>query len=247
MSHTLRDGAATRPLHGGLMACLLALAAHAHADTNPAAPSPSATRTLDGGCARDNDRYGCSWRGPSSDYIVQNLPQSDQEVWSACFEREGIHGPEKHCTGGVRRVGDERAADLAAATSGLNERALPQGWTALSLPVLPGSFQQQGNRDIALLMYQSHEGQDDQYGLVVVPDASSSQPAKVVKTFTDKGPNAPRLSLVKPGSYAPVCHDGGHCAPVMISNEAIGLCFGEASCEIIYFDAGAYRELFVTD
>lgn len=245
MSHTLRGGAATRRLHGGLMACLLALAAHANADTN--AGAPSALATLDGGCARNNDRYGCSWRGPSSDYIVQNLPQSDQEVWSACFERQGIHGPEKHCAGGVRRVGDERTADLAAATSAFNEQDLPQGWKTLSLPVLPGSFQQKGNRDIALLMYQSREGQDDQYGLVVVPDASDGQPARVVKTFTDNGPNPPRLSLVKPGSYAPVCHNGGICAPVKIGNEAIGLCFGEASCEIIYFNAGAYRELVVTD
>lgn len=28
---------------------------------------------------------------------------------------------------------------------------------------------------------------------------------------------------------------------------AISLCFGEASCEIIYFDANAFRELLVTD
>ena len=164
----------SQTLRGGLMACLLALAASANADTNSDTPSPSATRTLDG-------------------------------------------------------------------------RALPRGWTALSLPVLPGSFQQQGKRDIALLMYNSHEGQADQYGLVVVPDASGGLPAKVVKTFTDTGPNAPRLSLIKPGNYVPVCHNGGPCAPVKISNEAIGLCFGEANCEIIYFNGGAYRELVVTD
>ena len=163
----------SQTLRGGLMACLLALAAHANADTNSDTPSPSDMRALDG-------------------------------------------------------------------------RALPQGWTALSLPVLPGSFQQQGNRDIALLMYNSHGGQHE-YGLVVVPDASGGLPAKVVKTFTDTGPNAPRLSLIKPGNYVPVCHNGGHCAPVKISNEAIGLCFGEASCEIIYFNGGAYRELVVTD
>lgn len=47
--------------------------------------------------------------------------------------------------------------------------------------------------------------------------------------------------------HGPVCHTGGSCAPVKISNEAISLCFGEASCEIIYFDGSAFREFVVTD
>lgn len=117
MSQPLRGAAAKRRVHGALMACLLALAAGANADTSSGDGLSSSAHTLSGGCARDNERYGCSWRGPSSDYIVQNLPHSDQEVWSACFERDGIHGPEKHCASGVRRVGDERAADLAVATT----------------------------------------------------------------------------------------------------------------------------------
>lgn len=173
MSQPLRGGAATRRLQGGLMAGLLALAAHANADTD--------------------------------------------------------------------------AGSDAAAAGAINEHPSPQRWQPTSLPVLTGSFRQQGKRDLAVLTHNDKKGRGDQYGVVIFPDAGSGQPAKVVKTFIDTGPNPPRLSLVKPGSYTPVCHAGVPCAPVKISNEAISLCFGEASCEIIYFNGGAFRELVVTD
>lgn len=115
-----------------------------------------------------------------------------------------------------------------------------------SLPVL-GSFRQQGKRDLAMLTHYGKKGRGEHYGVLVFPNAGSGEPGKVVKTFIAIGPNPPHLSLVKPGSYKPACHTGGPCAPVKISNEAISLCFEEASCEIIYFDGGAYREIFVTD
>lgn len=82
-----------------------------------AAATAAAAAAVAAVAAAETERHGCCWRGPSSDYIVQNLPHSDQEVWSACFERDGIHGPEKHCASGVRRMGGERAADLAVATT----------------------------------------------------------------------------------------------------------------------------------
>ena len=114
------------------------------------------------------------------------------------------------------------------------------------LPVL-GSFRLQGKRDLAMLTHYGKKGRGDHYGVLVFSDVGNGQPGKVVKTFIDTGPNPPRLSLAKPGSYKPVCHTGGPCAPVKISTEAISLCFGEASCEIIYFDGSAFRELVVTD
>lgn len=117
---------------------------------------------------------------------------------------------------------------------------------AASIPTLRGNLLHPGSGDLAMLMHTRQSGMD-LYGLVVVPNAASGQPPRVVKNFTDKGPNPPRLSLVKPGTYTPVCHDGGQCAPVKIANEAISLCFGEASCEIVYFDGSAFRELAVTD
>ncbi|USX25173.1 hypothetical protein NHH73_21550 [Oxalobacteraceae bacterium OTU3CINTB1] len=117
---------------------------------------------------------------------------------------------------------------------------------AMAPPVL-GSFRQPDQRDLAVLRHNGKKNRGEQYDVVVFPEAGSGQPAKVVKTFIDAGPNPPRLSLAKPGSYKPACHAGGQCAPVKISNEAISLCFGEASCEIIYFNRGAFRELVVTD
>lgn len=126
-------------------------------------------------------------------------------------------------------------------------QSLPAGWDALSMPSLRGNFMHPGSGDVAALMHSKRAGTDDLYGLVVVPNAASGQPPRVVKNFTDNGPNPPRLSLVKPGTYTPVCHDGGHCAPVKIANEAISLCFGEASCEIVYYNGNAFRELVVTD
>ena len=165
MSKTLRGSAAMRRLQGGLMACVLALAAHADAGTST-------------------------------------------------------------------------TADAAAA------RAISE--QATSLPVL-GSFRQEGKRDLAMLTHYGKKGRGEHYGVLVFPNAGSGEPGKVVKTFIDTGPNPPHLSLVKPGSYTPVCRTGGPCTPVNISNEAISLCFGEASCEIIYFNGTAFRELFVTD
>jgi hypothetical protein len=70
---------------------------------------------------------------------------------------------------------------------------------------------------------------------------------RIVKTFRAIAPNPPQLSLIKPGNYQPACHNGGDCAPRHIDSEAISVCFGEASCGIIYADGSAFREMAVTD
>ncbi|MYN15362.1 hypothetical protein GTP81_01195 [Rugamonas sp. FT107W] len=126
-------------------------------------------------------------------------------------------------------------------------KQLPQGWTPLAPDAgltLSGKFQQQANTDTAIVV---QNGQGGAYGLAVVPGAAADGAASIVKTFKDIKANPPRLSLVQPGSYQPVCHSGESCAPLSIANESIGLCFGEASCEIIYYANGAYHEVYVTD
>jgi hypothetical protein len=121
---------------------------------------------------------------------------------------------------------------------------LPPGWTPLQGgATLSGAFRQPGSTDVAVLV---RHGGGEAYGLAVV-SAAGGKAAGVVKTFSDARANPPSLSLVRPGSYRPVCHDGGDCPPQAIANEAIGLCFGEASCEIIYFRDGVLHELVTTD
>ncbi|GJJ00449.1 hypothetical protein RugamoR64_09870 [Duganella rhizosphaerae] len=131
-------------------------------------------------------------------------------------------------------------------------KKLPPGWTPLAASAsvpdaslsLSGKFQRQGNVDTALVV---QNGQDGSYGLAVVPSAVTDGTASIIKTFKDIKANPPHLSLVQPGSYQPACHTGNSCAPLSIANESIGLCFGEASCEIIYFADGAYHEIYLTD
>lgn len=128
---------------------------------------------------------------------------------------------------------------------------LPPGWEPLNAAsgdngalTLSGHFQDSAHSGVATLVAKSADGP---YGLAVTRDAASGGQASIVKTFSDIKANPPRLSLVKPGKHLPVCHDGGQCVPLNIANEAIGLCFGEASCTVIYFDGGAFGEIAVTD
>jgi hypothetical protein len=87
----------------------------------PPAPSPSeaivTARAMAGGCERSGDSYACNWSDKTTSYlVVSTLPAQRQEAWSACFEREGMHGPEKRCVSSLREAGAERAADLHAAS-----------------------------------------------------------------------------------------------------------------------------------
>lgn len=83
---------------------------------------------LPGGCQRDGDIYGCDWSDKSTSYFVVNTgPSLRREAWSACFEREGIYGPEKHCVSSLRQASAARAADLSSAdnASTIDEKPSP--------------------------------------------------------------------------------------------------------------------------
>lgn len=134
-------------------------------------------------------------------------------------------------------------AASARAQTPPGQPALPEGWQALALPTVAGNFRQAGSDDIAMLVKSRDSAT---YGLAVVPASGGAQ-ASIVKTFSDIKANPPQLSLVKPGNYQPVCHSGGNCTPQTIAHEAMSLCFGEASCQIIYFTGGSFRELAVSD
>ncbi|MYM83265.1 hypothetical protein GTP44_15025 [Duganella sp. FT50W] len=129
-------------------------------------------------------------------------------------------------------------ASVHAATSGTPP--LPHGWQALAAPTVSGNFQREGQRDVAVLAKNGAT-----YGLLVI--AAGNGAVSVVKTFGDIQANPPQWSLVRPGSYQPVCHHGGACAPVEIHTDAISLCFGEASCQIVYFNGKAFSALAITD
>ncbi len=74
-----------------------------------------AMRALAGDCHTEGDSYGCSWSDQSTTYSVLNAQASQPlEVWSACFQREGLLGPEQHCVSSTRHADPQRAADLAA-------------------------------------------------------------------------------------------------------------------------------------
>lgn len=92
-------------------------AALAHIPARPAVASATrpAMRTLAGDCHAEGDSYGCSWSDQSTTYSVLNAQASQPlEVWSACFQREGMLGPEQHCVSSTRQADPQRAADLAA-------------------------------------------------------------------------------------------------------------------------------------
>ena len=121
---------------------------------------------------------------------------------------------------------------------------LPEGWQPLPLPTLSGSFLEHGQRGTAMLV---QNPQQHTYGVAVAAEPASGATARIVKTFRAIAPNPPQLSLIKPGNYQPACHNGGDCALRHIDSEAISVCFGEASCGIIYADGSAFREIAVTD
>jgi hypothetical protein len=86
----------------------------------PRAAPPSegsvTSRVLPGGCQRDGDSYACNWSDKSTSYLVASTrPSQRQEAWSACFEREGMYGPQQRCVSALREAGAQRAADLRAA------------------------------------------------------------------------------------------------------------------------------------
>ncbi|NYE61009.1 hypothetical protein FHW58_002161 [Duganella sp. 1224] len=135
------------------------------------------------------------------------------------------------------------AARIVHAGSGAEAGAtLPPGWTPVAASALHGNFRHAGHQDITMLARNGAA-----YGVLLLPGDASGGNASVVRTFGAGPANPPQLSLVHPGSYRPACHDGGYCAAVDIATDAIGLCHGEASCEIIYFKDNTFHNLTTTD
>lgn len=87
---------------------------------------PLSVHTLTGGCKRDGETYACSWNDKSTSYLLLNAqPTQHQEIWTVCFERESRIGPEKRCVSSERKVGVERATDLAGAAGNSSESSRP--------------------------------------------------------------------------------------------------------------------------
>lgn len=126
----------------------------------------------------------------------------------------------------------------------MDQRGLPRGWVQVDKAAIVGKFRTDNDLDKAVLVANKAK---NQFGIAIIPDERSAQRSIIAKTFSDIAANPPELNLIKPGEYKPVCHDGGECGPKKILRPAIGVCFGEASCEIIYFEKGKMREMFTTD
>lgn len=128
--------------------------------------------------------------------------------------------------------------------SELAGQKLPAGWTPMSVPAITGNFLGYHKSATALLVKSAEE---KQYGLAVLPSEGEGRRSRIVTKFKDIGANPPELAILAPGVVHPVCHNGGRCKSIKVETEAISLCFGEASCEVIYFDGKLFHTVFVTD
>ncbi|MET0268641.1 MAG: hypothetical protein ABW202_23870 [Duganella sp.] len=125
-----------------------------------------------------------------------------------------------------------------------NGVTLPQGWRPYFQPSVSGAFLRPGAHNVAMLVRNEEQHLS---GVLVLTFVDDSGTASVIKTFKEDDTNPPKLSLLQPGNYRPACHQGGPCQPTHIANEAISLCFGEASCAILYAEGDSFRELAVSD
>ena len=121
----------------------------------------------------------------------------------------------------------------------------PTGWMAMLLPSIRGHIQTADTDDVVQLMYNEQK----QAGAVMVTFTPGGGYAGILKTFGYKhsDANPPRLSIIQPGDYLPACHPGNPCEKVHIAQQAVGLCFGEASCRILYFEGRELRDIVMTD
>lgn len=122
----------------------------------------------------------------------------------------------------------------------------PTGWMAMPLPSIRGHIQTADTDDVVQLMY--HDEQK-LAGAVMVTFTPGGGYAGILKTFNyeDSDANPPRLSMIEPGDYLPACHPGNPCETVHIAQQAVGLCFGEASCRILYYEGKELRDIVMTD
>ena len=125
-----------------------------------------------------------------------------------------------------------------------SDKKLPKGWTPMSAKTITGDFLGDHKPAIALLVRSTKE---KQYGVAVLPGESGVSTNLIVTKFKDIDANLPELTVFVPGVVKPVCHNGTKCEPVNVRTDALSLCFGEASCEVIYFDGKRFRTVFATD
>lgn len=140
-------------------------------------------------------------------------------------------------------------ATTAAATADVQGQVgvqTPPGWRMMPLPSIRGHIQSADTDDNVQLMYN-----DDQQlvGVVMVTFTPGGGYSSLLKSFkyNEGDANPPALSMITPGDYQPACHPGSSCEMVHIANQAIGLCFGEASCRILYYDGRELRDIVMTD
>lgn len=116
----------------------------------------------------------------------------------------------------------------------------------MGLPAISGNFLGNNSSATAILVRTPREME---YGVAILASDDRERSSRIVIKLQAKdiGTNPPALGVVPPGTINPVCHGGGICKPITIKTDAISLCFGEASCEIIYLDGKSFRAAFVTD
>lgn len=123
----------------------------------------------------------------------------------------------------------------------------PAGWMGMPLPSIRGHIQAADSDDVVQLMYNDEH---QLAGVVMVTFApGGGGHAGILTTFKyqDSDANPPRVSMIEPGDYLPACHPGSSCEKVHIAHQAVGLCFGEASCRILYYDGKQLRDVVMTD
>jgi hypothetical protein len=128
---------------------------------------------------------------------------------------------------------------------------LPTGWIVLSkekstkdgVVTIEGFFSSRTMKTNAILIENKTEST---YG--VAATMRPNQMAIIVETFKDIAANPPSLSVIKSGKYRPFCPpEVKKCVPFIVKNQAIGLSFGEASAQIIYFNKNKFIVAHVSD
>jgi hypothetical protein len=136
------------------------------------------------------------------------------------------------------------AGQLVAASQDRPGVATPAGWMATPLPQVRGHIQAPGTDDTAMVMFNDSLNLG---GVVLVTFTPGGGYANIIKTFKFDEANPPQLTLLEPGDYMPLCHPGTPCEKVHSDNQVISMCFGEASCRILYFEGNQLHDIVTTD
>lgn len=136
------------------------------------------------------------------------------------------------------------AEQLVAAHKDRPGVAMPTGWMATPLPEVRGHIQAPDTDDVGMVMFNDSLNLG---GVVLVTFTPGGGYANIIKTFKFDEANPPQLTLLEPGNYMPLCHPGTPCEKVHSDNQVISMCFGEASCRILYFEGNQLHDIVTTD